>query len=200
MESRLEKSKAILLRLDADTLEQRSKRRSAVPALSFPVTSTIPDRTFKLLSEAASCFVNGEYNGCVSVLATAVEYSLRKLLHSRSRLETLIDIAEKQGVLNAGQVAVLDELRRHRNNVIHSNLPELARGVVLRVQDVILTEKGLAPVSDWSEVEPQDEAMQEVADSLTAESIVQHMLLNTQRVLCELHGGTVESDLDTGKV
>ena len=82
-ENRLQTSNANLLRIDTDSREQRSKRLSVIPTLLFPTTSPIPSRTFALLSEAGSCFVNGEYNGCVSVLATAVEYSLGDLLHSR---------------------------------------------------------------------------------------------------------------------
>ena len=191
-ESRLETSKAILVRLDTDSREQRSKRLAVIPTLLFPTTSQIPSRTFALLSEAGSCFVNGEYNGCVSVLATAVEYSLRDLLHSRLKLNSLVKTARERGVLNPRQAEVFDKLRRYRNNVVHSDLPELAKGIVLKVQDVAITEKGLVPSSDWSDVQLDDAAMQEIAGSLAAESIVQSILLDNRRVLCELYGGTVE--------
>lgn len=191
-ESRLETSKAILVRLDTDSREQRSKRLAVIPTLLFPTTSQIPSRTFALLSEAGSCFVNGEYNGCVSVLATAVEYSLRDLLHRRLKLNSLVKAAKERGILNPRQAEVLDKLRQYRNNVVHSDLPELAKGIVLKVQDVAITEKGLVPSSDWSDVQPNDATMQEIAGSLSAESIVQSILLDTGRVLCELYGGTVE--------
>lgn len=194
-ENRLQTSNAILLRLDTDSREQRSKRLSVIPTLLFPTTSPIPSRTFALLSEAGSCFVNGEYNGCVSVLATAVEYSLGDLLHSRLKLNGLIKKAKERGILNPVQAEVFDKLRWYRNKVIHSDLPELAKGIVLRVQDVAITEKGLAPSSDWSEVQPNDATMQEIAGSLAAESTVQDILLDTRRILCELYGGTVEGDV-----
>jgi len=194
-ESRLERSKAILHRLDTDSREQRSKRLAVIPTLLFPTTSQIPSRTFALLSEAGSCFVNGEYNGCVSVLATAVEYSLRDLLHSRLKLSGLIKTAKERGILNPKQAEVFDKLRQHRNNVVHSDLPELAKGIVLKVQDVAITEKGLIPSSDWSDVQPSDATMQDIAGSLSAESTVQGILLDTSRVLCELYGGTVEGDV-----
>jgi hypothetical protein len=51
-ENRLQTSNAILLRLDTDSREQRSKRLSVLPTLLFPITSPIPSRTFTLLSEA----------------------------------------------------------------------------------------------------------------------------------------------------
>lgn len=194
-ENNSETSEAILLRLDTDSRKRRSKRRSVIPTLSFPTSSRIPGRTSALLSEAGSCFVNGEYNGCVSVLATAVEYSLRDLLHSRLKLNSLVKAARERGVLNPRQAEVFDKLRRYRNNVVHSDLPELAKGIVLKVQDVAITEKGLVPSSDWSDVQPDDAAMQEIAGSLAAESIVQSILLDTRRVLCELYGGTVEGDV-----
>lgn len=73
MERRLEKSRELLLKLDADTLNQRSRRLSMLPTMTF--SGKIPDRTFRLLSEADLCFINGEFNACISVLATAVEYS-----------------------------------------------------------------------------------------------------------------------------
>jgi hypothetical protein len=190
--SRLEISKAILARLDADSHERRSKRLAIIPKLFFPTTSQIPSRTFALLSEAHSCFINGEYNGCVSVLATAVEYSLRDLLHSRLKLNALIKTAKERGILNPRQAGVLGKLRQYRNNVVHSDLPELAKGIVLKAQDVAITEKGLIPSSDWSDVQPNDTTMQEIAGVLSAESIVQNILLDTSRVVCELYGGTVE--------
>ncbi len=188
-------SEAILLRLDTDSRKRRSKRRSVIPTLSFPTSSRIQGRTSALLSEAGSCFVNGEYNGCVSVLATAVEYSLRDLLHSRLKLNSLVKAAIERGVLNPRQAEVFDKLRRYRNNVVHSDLPELAKGIVLKVQEVAITEKGLVPSSDWSDVQPDDAAMQEIAGSLAAESIVQSILLDTRRILCDLYGGTVEGDV-----
>lgn len=193
-ESRLETSQAILVRLDTDSREQRSKRLAVIPTLLFPSTSHIPSRTFALLSEARSCFVNGEYNACVSVLATAVEYSLGDLLNSRLKLNGLIKAAKDRGILNPGQVKVFDKLRRYRNNVVHSDLPELAKEIVLRVQDAAITEKGLVPSSDWSDVQPNDATMQEIAGSLAAGSTVQGILLDTRRVFCELYGGTVEGD------
>lgn len=195
MESNVEKSKTILLRLDADTLEQRSQRQSIVPPLSFPVASTIPDRTFALLSEARSCFVNGEYNGCVSVLATAVEYSLQDLLHRRLKLNRLVKAARERGILDPRQTEVFNKLRQHRNHVLHSDLHGLAKGIALQVQGMAITEKGLVPPSEWSNVQPSDSTMQEIAGSLSAESTVQRILLDTRRVLCELYGGTVEADV-----
>ena len=192
--NRLEASRAILARVDAESREERSKRLALIQSLFFPTTSQIPSRTFALLSEAGSCFVNGEYNGCVCVLATAVEYSLRDLLRSSSGLSALVKAAEEQGLLDRKQAAVLGKLRQYRNNVIHSDLTELAKGIALEVQAVTITEKGLAPSSDWSDVQPDDTAMQEIAGSLSAESIVQHILLDTRVVLCELYGGTLGGD------
>jgi len=194
-ENRLERRKAILDKLDTDSREQRSKRLAAVPTLLFPTTSQIPSRTFALLSEAGSCFVNGEYNGCVSVLATAVEYSLGDLLASRLKLNSLIKMAKERGILDARQTEVFDKLRQYRNDVVHSDLSKLATGIVLQVQDTAITEKGLVQSSDWSDVQPNDATMREIAASLSAESIVQRTLVDTLRVLCELYGGTVEGDL-----
>lgn len=193
MEHRLEKARGILRELDADTLERRAGRLSKLPTITF--SGDIPSRTFSLLSEANSCFVNGEYNGCVAVLTTAVEYSLRKLLNKKSRLKTLIDLATKRGILNEQDTKVLDKLRRYRNNVIHSDLTNLAKGVVLRMQEAILTEKGMSPMSDWKDVKPEDETMKHVASSLTAEAVVRDLVLNVDQVLCKLYGGTLEKGL-----
>ncbi|OGN94133.1 MAG: hypothetical protein A2Z75_04095 [Chloroflexi bacterium RBG_13_50_10] len=191
---RLEASKAVLTKADAESRGERSKRLALIQALFFPTTSRIPSRTFALLSEAASCFVNGEYNGSICVLATAVEYSLRDLLGTSLKLGALVKAADERGLLNRRQAAVLGKLRQYRNNVIHSDLTELAKGIGLQVQAVTITEKGLIPSSDWSDVQPDDTAMQEIAGSLSAESTVRHILLDTRTVLCELYGGTVGED------
>jgi len=191
---RLEASKAILTKVDAESRGERSKRLALIQALFFSSGSRIPSRTFGLLSEAASCFVNGEYNGCICVLATAVEYSLRDLLGSRLKLSALVKPAEERGLLNRRQAAVLGKLRQYRNNVVHSDLTKLAKGIGLQVQAVTITEKGLIPSSDWSDVQSNDTAMQEIAGSLSAESTVRHILLDTRIVLCELYGGTVGED------
>jgi len=186
----LDNASQVLRKLDVDTLERRAGRLSKLPKITF--SGEIPSRTFSLLSEADSCFVNGEYNGCVAVLATAVEYSLRKLLNKKSKLETLIDLASEQGILNEREAKVLHKLRQYRNNVIHSDLAELAKGVVLRQQEVILTEKGMVPMSDWKEAKPEDETMKEVASALTAEAIVEELVLNVNSFLCELYAGTLK--------
>jgi hypothetical protein len=186
----LEKARLILHKLDVDTLERRAGRLSKLPTITF--SGDIPSRTFSLLSEADSCFVNGEYNGCVAVLGTAVEYSLRKLFNKKSNLETLIDRATNRGILNEQDAKILHKLRQYRNNVIHSDLAELAKGVVLRQQEVILTEKGVVPMSNWKEAKPEDETMKEVASSLAAEAIVGELILNVNNVLCKLYGGTLQ--------
>lgn len=193
-ENRLETINAHLVKLDSDSRQRRSKRLSVLPILSFPAKSEIPSRTGVLLSEATSCFVNGEYNGCVSLLAAAVEYSLGDLLHSKSKFYGLIKTAKEQSILNQGQAGAVDKLRRHRNKVLHSDLRGLANGILLRVQKVTITEKGIVASSDWSEVKPNNAAMQEIADSLAAESIVQGILSDTRKVICELYGGTVEEN------
>jgi len=192
-QDQLEKARRVLQKLDVDTLERKARRLSKLPAITF--LGDIPSRTSSLLSEADSCFVNGEYNGCVAVLATAVEYSLRKLLNEKSTLETLINLATTRGILNEQDAKVLHKLRQYRNNVIHSDLTELAKGVVLREQEVILTEKGMVPMSDWKEAKPEDETMKEVASSLAAEAVVGELLLNVDRFLCKLYGGTLEKSL-----
>ena len=191
-EDRREVAKSVLLREDATSLERRCERLSAIPRLTF--SSAMSNRTFALLSEACSCFVNGEYNGCISVLATAVEFSLRELLHSRSKLQKLIKMAKEQRVLKEEQAEALDKLREHRNNVVHSDLPSLARGIALKVQDVTITEKGVVATSDWREIQPDSETMQEVAGSLAVESTLRDILLDTRRILCELYAGAVEED------
>jgi len=193
-EIRLEASEAILTKVDAESRGERSKRLALIQALFFSPASPIPSRAFRLLSEAASCFVNGEYNGCICVLATAVEYSLRDLLGTRSRLSALVRAAGQQGLLSRTQAAVLDRLRQYRNSVVHSDLTKLAEGIRLQVQAVTITEKGLIPSSDWSDVQSDGAATREVAGVLSAESTVQHLLLDTRRVLCELYGGTVGQD------
>jgi len=187
-QDQLEKAKQILHKLEVDTLERRARRLSKLPTITF--SGDIPSRTFSLLSEADSCFVNGEYNGCVAVLGTAVEYSLRKLLNKKSNLKTLIDLATNRGILNEQDAKILHKLRQYRNNVIHSDLAELAKGVILRQQEVILTEKGMIPRSDWKEAKPEDETMKEVASSLTAETIVKELVLNVNSILCRLYAGT----------
>jgi hypothetical protein len=193
MHHRLEKARGILRKLDADTREQRAGRLSKLPTITF--SGDIPSRTFSLLSEANSCFVNGEYNGCVAVLTTAVEYSLRKLLNKKSRLKTLINLATVRGILNEQDAKVLDKLRQYRNNIIHSDLKSLAQGVVLKVQEVVLTEKGVSPMSDWKDVRPEDETMEDVASSLSAEAVVRDLVLNVDQVLCKLYSGTIEKGL-----
>lgn len=193
MEHRLEKAKGILHKLDAETLERRAGRLSKIPTIAF--SGNIPSRTFSLLSEADSCFANGEYNGCVAVLATLVEYSLRKLFNKKSTLKTLIDLATTRGILNEKDAEVLDKLRQYRNNVIHSDLTELANGLVLREQEAVLTEKGIIPMSDWKETKPEDEIMKEVASSLAGEAVVGELVLNVDRVLCKLYDGTLEKSL-----
>lgn len=190
MEHSPEKAKDILRKLDAHTLERRAERQSRIPITTF--YGNIPSRVFHLLDEADSCFVNGEYNGCVAVLVTAVEYSLRKLLNEKSRLKTLIDLATTRGILNEQDAKVLDKLRQYRNNVIHSDLTKLAKGVILQKQEAIITEKGMVPMSDWKEVKPEDETMKDAASSLTAEAVVGELVLNVSRVLCKLYDGTLE--------
>jgi len=193
MEHRLEKATGILHKLDADMLEQRAGRLSKIPTITF--SGDIPSRTFSLLSEADSCFVNGEYNGCIAVLATIIEYSLRKLFNRKSTLKTLIDLATTRGILNEQDAKVLDKLRQYRNNVIHSDLTKLANGLVLREQEAVLTEKGMIPMSDWKEAKPEDETMKEIASSLAAEAVVGELVLNVNRVLCKLYGGTLGKSL-----
>ena len=189
MVHRLEKAREILHKLDANTLERRAGRLSKLPTITF--SGDMPSRTFSLLSEADSCFINGEYNGCVAVLATAVEYSLRKLLNEKLGLQTLIVRATTRGILNEEDAKVLDQLRQYRNNAIHSDLTELARGVVLRKQEVILTEKGEVPMSDWREVQPESEAMKDAAGSLAAEAVVGKLVVSVCGVLRKLYGGTL---------
>lgn len=190
-----EKAREILRKLDAETLERRAERQYNLPTIEF--SGNIPSRTFHLLSEADSCFVNGEYNGCIAVLATAVEYSLGKLLNQASGLETLINLAQKWGIANEQDTRVLHELRRYRNKVIHSDLAGLAEGVVLRKQKAYLTEKGVIPVSDWEEIKPEDEATKDIAASLSAEAVVGELVLKVNRVLCKLYDGKLSENLQS---
>lgn len=190
MEHSPEKAKDILRKLDEHTLERRAERQSKVPITTF--YGNIPSRVFHLLAEADSCFINGEYNGCTAVLATAVEYSLKKLLNNKSNLKTLISLATERGIIDEQDAEVLDLLRQYRNNVLHSDLTELAEGIVLRQQKAVVTEKGIVPVSEWTEVKPEDETMKDAASSLAAETVVKRLIQSVSSILCKLYNGTTE--------
>ncbi len=192
MEERIDKAKNILRKLDAQTLQRRAERQSNLPITTY--RGNIPSRVFHLLSEADSCFVNGEYNGCVAVLATAVEYSLKKLINSKSKseLKTLIEQAKDQGIIDEQAAEVLDMLRKYRNNVLHSDLSKLAAGIILKRQKAAVTEKGVVPLSEWEEIMPKGETMKDASSSLHAEAVVEKLICNTSSIMCKFYGGILE--------
>ena len=99
--NKLEKVRGIIRDLDTNTFEQRVNRQSRIPKTTF--YGNIPSRVFHLLSEADSCFRNGEYNGCIAVLTTAIEYSLQMFTNSKSGLNKLIGLAKEQGIIDQNQ-------------------------------------------------------------------------------------------------
>lgn len=116
------------------------------------------------------------------------------LRENRPSFKSLIDLAMKRGVLNDQEGQILHELRRYRNYTLHSKLNELSKGIILRQQEAILSEKGLIPASDWQEIKPEDEVMKDVASSLSAESRVANILLNVDKVLCRVYDGSLKED------
>jgi len=61
--------------------------------------------------------------------------------------------------------------------------------------EVVLTEKGVSPMSDWKDVRPEDETMEDVASSPSAEAVVRDPVLNVDQVLCKLYGGILNKGL-----
>lgn len=185
---RVEDCLQVLRSLDSRTLQRRAGRLSIETQIETPVGFYMPNRTALLFDEAGACFTNGQYNGCVFVLATGVEYGLRKLLNSPKsrRLNKLIQDGVDTGNITAGEADVLGELRNYRNQATHSDIARLAVGIRLSRQSVKLTPHGEESTSEWEEFEPQSQSDMETAVHLAAEEKVGELFLKVREAMYEI--------------
>ena len=123
----------ILLRIDASTLDQRALRLSKESCVLMPLGYSMPNWTSKLINEAGTCFVNGQYTGCIVSLAAGVEYGLRELCDGKPnhQLDRLIRDAsnskkiseEEKEKIKGSKVLVLNALRKEKH-ISHFTLDE----------------------------------------------------------------------------
>lgn len=178
----------ILRRLDARSLQRRAERLSIEAQIVTPAGHCMPNRTVQLFDEAGACFTNGQYNGCVLVLATGVEHGLRKLLKSSKNrlLHELIQDGVNTGVVTDAEADVLQKLKGYRNDATHSNIDQLATRTILWRQTAILTNWGVKASSDWEKIVPETQDHKEIASDLAAERKVGELLVQVREILHDI--------------
>lgn len=187
-ERTVEESAKILHALDARTLQRRAIRLSIEIPIELPLGYEIPHRTTQLFDEAGACYTNGQYNGCILVLATGVEDGLRKLLKASQsrRLHKLIQDGVNVGIIKVEEANVLLELKDYRNQATHSDIVALASGLKLSHQTVRLTQHGAEASSDWEDFEPESQSDMETAVALRAERKVGDIFAKVREVVYDI--------------
>ncbi|MFQ5875380.1 MAG: hypothetical protein ACE5JL_16490 [Dehalococcoidia bacterium] len=185
----------VLRQNDATTLDQRSERLAALPVITLR-KDRLPSRSSRLRQEAIQCFVNGYFNGCVAVLAMAVEYALRRETNARGKpgLKALVVKARKLGVLDEEAAEVFLRLNCYRNKTVHSRLSSLASDVVLQKQEVVITERGVMEKTAWREFNPEDDFNQDLAAAFREEQEVLSILLDVRRTLYRLFAEVMKGE------
>ena len=175
--------------LDTRTLPRRAQKLAEVPVIETDLSyGPAPGRMTRLLSEAAQCFVNGQYNGSIATLGMAAEYGLQQRLHKgpKTMLAELIKEGQSLGVLDGQTVDLLTRLRLYRNQVMHNRVDDLAEGITLQMQRGYLTTSGFVEESAPEEFEPVDTIDKEVAADLASEDRIRDLLPAVRNFLTQL--------------
>jgi hypothetical protein len=173
-------------------LERRAERLGIIPqAITHASFNSIPGRVRELLNEASDCYVIGAYHASLAVLAAATEYALQVRLRktSNEKFRKLLSLTEERGLCAKEDMEHLKKLLHYRNNMTHSNLNELTRGVKLIQQEVVLTNKGILEKSEWEEFIPIKQEEKEMAISLGAQMEVAKLLVYIRSFLYRLFDG-----------
>lgn len=187
-----EECKTVLAEFDRRTLEMRAARLSFLPvALSYADYDFMPARVDALLSEACECYLIGAYVASLAALAIATEYGLQVKLgkSARTSLRNLVDIAEKRRLGDALDFEALRDLAEYRNNVFHSDLDDLSRGLKLRRQMTGVTKQGVLEEPEWEEFKPENRTDKEKAAQLHGQVKVAGLLITVRRFLYKLFAG-----------
>jgi hypothetical protein len=82
-------------------------------------------RTWQLLNEANSCYLNYEYYACISVLQTALDSWLIEQFEERGmkpsgNFKRAIEVAKNKAIITEKEAGFMDRLRDLRNTFVHS--------------------------------------------------------------------------------
>jgi len=131
-----------LIEWDKKSLAPRVKRWKQLVPATYDVT--LPNLVWYYITEADDMFIRGHFIGVVLLCAAITELILADQIRSNSKmtekeverfgLEQLVILGHRLDILNDKETSQLNELRRLRNDLIHSKADKLAQMARKRYQ------------------------------------------------------------------
>lgn len=127
---------------DKASLDRRIERWKQLVPATYDVT--LPNLVWYYITETDEMFISGHFIGVILLCAAIVELVLADQIRSKSQmtekeserfgLEQLVVLGRRLDILNDKETGQLNELRRLRNDLIHSKADKLAQMARRRYQ------------------------------------------------------------------
>jgi len=124
-----------LIEWDKASLDRRVERWKQLVPATYDVT--LPSLAWYYIVEADDMFIRGHFIGVILLCAAIAELILADQIRSKSQmtereaerfgLEQLVILGHRLDILNDKETGQLNELRRLRNDLIHSKAEKLAK-------------------------------------------------------------------------